>query len=131
MTREYYSTNSAYEKIANYSRAVCDGEWIFVSGTTGFDYSTMTISDDVVEQTEQTFKTINESLSQFGASLADVIRVRVFIVDGKDWETINRIVGKYFQDINPANTTVMAPLVDPRMKVEIEVTARRQSTTTQ
>ena len=127
MTRKYYSTNSTYEQLANYSRAVCEGEWIFVSGTTGFDYSSMTISDDVIEQTEQTFKTIKTALSQFDASLADVVRVRVFVVDIQDWEIINRIVGKHFEGICPANTTVMAPLVDPRMKVEIEVTARKRS----
>ena len=99
---------------------------LFVSGTTGFDYSKMTISDDVAEQTEQTFTTIKAALAEFGASLEDVVRVRVFIVDIGDWETICRIVGKHFKAINPANTTVVSPLVDTRMKVEIEVTARKR-----
>jgi reactive intermediate/imine deaminase len=126
MSRQYYSTGSPLEEFASYSRAVADGEWVFVSGTTGFDYANMTISDDVVEQTEQTFSTIKDALSEFGASFEDVIRVRVFIVDINDWEAINRIVGKYFKDIRPANTTVASPLVDPRMKVEIEVTALKR-----
>ena len=126
MPRKYYSTDSKFEGIASYSRAVADGEWVFVSGTTGFDYSKMTISDNVAEQTEQTFTTIKAALAEFGASLEDVVRVRVFIVDIGDWETICRIVGKHFKAITPANTTVVSPLVDTRMKVEIEVTARKR-----
>ncbi len=124
MTRKLISSGSEFEELAGYSRAVVDGAWVFVSGTTGFDYAAGTISDDVVEQTEQTFRNIEIALTEAGASLADIVRIRVFVVDRADFEKIVPIIGRHCRAARPANTTVIAPLVDPRMKVEIEVTAR-------
>ncbi|MEE8532950.1 MAG: RidA family protein [Alphaproteobacteria bacterium] len=125
MTRKLISSGSEFEELAGYSRAVVDGAWVFVSGTTGFDYAAGTISDDVVEQTEQTFRNIEIALTEAGASLADIVRIRVFVVDRADFEKIVPIIGRHCRAARPANTTVIAPLVDPRMKVEIEVTARK------
>ena len=124
MTRKLISSGSEFEELAGYSRAVVDGAWVFVSGTTGFDYAAGTISDDVVEQTEQTFRNIEAALTEAGASLADIVRIRIFVVDRADFEKIVPIIGRHCRAARPANTTVIAPLVDPRMKVEIEVTAR-------
>ncbi len=125
MTRKLISSGSEFEELAGYSRAVVDGAWVFVSGTTGFDYAAGTISDDVVEQTEQTFRNIEAALTEAGASLADIVRIRIFVVDRADFEKIVPIIGRHCHAARPANTTVIAPLVDPRMKVEIEVTARK------
>ncbi len=124
MTRKLISSGSSFEELAGYSRAVVDGEWVFVSGTTGFDYAAGVISDDVIEQTQQTFRNIAEALAKAGAALTDVVRVRVFIADRDDFETVARVLGEHLRDIRPANTTVVCALVDERMKVEIEVTAR-------
>ncbi|MCH9020267.1 MAG: RidA family protein [Proteobacteria bacterium] len=122
--RRLISSGSSFEELAGYSRAVVDGEWVFVSGCTGFDYAAGTISDDVVEQTHQTFRNIESALAEAGASLADVVRVRVFLDSRDDFPQVAPVLGELFGDIRPANTTVIAPLVDARMKVEIEVTAR-------
>ena len=126
MERKRISSGSKFEALAGYSRAVIDGEWVFVSGTTGYDYATGALSEDPVEQTEQTFRNIIETLEQAGASLGDVVRVRVFILNQEDLIKISEVVGKYFRDIRPANTTVCTALALPEMKVEIEVTAKRQ-----
>lgn len=125
MTKKLISSGSSFEELAGYSRAVVDGEWVFVSGTTGFDYAAGTISDDVTEQTEQTFRNIEDALGKAGAGLADVVRVRVFVADRDDFEAVARVLGTRFRDIRPTNTTIICPLVDERMKVEIEVTARK------
>ncbi len=122
--RRLISSGSSFEELAGYSRAVVDGEWVFVSGCTGFDYAAGTISDDVVEQTRRTFRNIESALAEAGASLADVVRVRVFLDSRDDFPRVAPELGEHFGDIRPANTTVIAPLVDSRMKVEIEVTAR-------
>ena len=124
--RKLISSGSKFEKLAGYSRAVIDGEWVFVSGSTGMDYAARTISDDVAEQTHQTFRNINAALAEAGATLADVVRVRVFVDQRGDFEIVAPILGEYFGEIRPANTTAVAPLVDARMKVEIEVTARKR-----
>ncbi len=124
--RRLISSGSTFEDLAGYSRAVVDGEWVFVSGCTGFDYAAGTISDDVVEQTRQTFRNIESALAEAGASLADVVRVRVFLDSRDDFPQVAPVLGELFGDIRPANTTVIAPLVDARMKVEIEVTARKR-----
>lgn len=124
MARKRHSSGSTFEELAGYSRAVRDGEWVFVSGTTGFDYDAGTISDDVAEQTEQCFKNIQSALAHCGSGMGDVVRIRIFVAAQADFETVAPIVGKWCADARPANTTVIAPLVDPRMKVEIEVTAR-------
>ncbi len=125
-TRKLISSGSKFEKLAGYSRAVVDGDWVFVSGSTGMDYAAGAISDDVAEQTHQTFRNINAALAEAGATLADVVRVRVFVDQRGDFETVAPILGEYFGDIRPANTVAIAPLVDARMKVEIEVTARKR-----
>jgi|PlaIllAssembly_1097288.scaffolds.fasta_scaffold798927_1 reactive intermediate/imine deaminase len=123
--RKLISSGSSFEKLAGYSRAVVDGDWVFVSGTTGFDYATMTISPDALEQTHQCFRNIAAALREAGCSLDDVVRVRAFIADRADFMKLAPVFGHYFANARPANTTVVAELVDPRMKIEIEVTARR------
>ena len=125
MDRKLISSGSSFERLAGYSRAVVDGKWVFVSGTTGFDYAAGTISDDVVEQTHQTFRNIRAALREADAALEHVVRVRVYLADAADFARVAPILGEYFADIRPANTTVVCPLIDPRMKIEIEVTARR------
>ena len=125
MSRKLISSGSAFEELAGYSRAVVDGEWVFVSGTTGFDYKAGTIADDVVEQTEQIFRNIAAALAQADATLADVVRAVIYVAHRADFARVAPIIGKHFGKIRPTNTTVIAQLVDARMKIEIEVTARR------
>ncbi len=127
MSRKLISSGSPFEAKIGYSRAVVDGDWIFVSGTIGFNYDSMSISDDVVEQTEQALKNIQAALAQAGATLADVVRVLYVYPDPKDVEPCYEVLGKYFGDIRPAAMMLSANLLDPKMKVEIEVTARKQS----
>jgi len=110
-----------------YSRAVVDGDWVFVSGTTGFDYATMTISDDVVEQAVQTFKNISWALEQAGASLDDAVRVRYILPDADDFEPCFPVLRDAFAKAKPAATMIVAGLADPAMKIEIEVTAKKPS----
>lgn len=124
MTRRRISSGSPFEELAGYSRAVVDGDMVYVSGTTGFDYATMQISEDPVEQTEQCFRNIAAALGQADAGLADVLRIRIFIADAADFERIAPVVGRHCGAARPANTTVVAALLDPRMKIEIEVTAK-------
>ena len=119
------SSGSPFEADIGYSRAVVDGEWIFVSGTTGFDYETMTISADVREQCEQTMRNIGRALAQAGASLADVVRVRYIFPNAADFEPCWPVLRQHFGEVRPAATMMAAGLSDPRMKVEIEATARR------
>jgi enamine deaminase RidA (YjgF/YER057c/UK114 family) len=128
MARRRVSSGSSFEELAGYSRAVVDGPWVFVSGTTGFDYAAGTIADDVAEQTRQCFRNIERALKEAGAGLADLVRVRVYLADGADFETVAPIVGSHCRDARPANTTLVAGLVDKRMKVEIEVTALKERT---
>ncbi|MDP9137234.1 MAG: RidA family protein [Pseudomonadota bacterium] len=123
------SSGSSFEALAGYSRAVVladpGGDWVLVSGTTGFDYRTMQISPEVEKQTRQCFANIEAALAKAGASLADVVRVRIFLADRADFAKVAPIVGQHMSEAKPANTTVVAPLIDERMKIEIEVTARR------
>jgi enamine deaminase RidA (YjgF/YER057c/UK114 family) len=126
MKRKLISSGSDFEKEMAYSRAVVQGDWIFVSGTTGFDYETMTISEDVAEQADQTFKNIISALTQADASLADVVRVKYILPDADDFPACWPVLRKYFGDIRPAATMIAASLADPRMKIEIEVTALRE-----
>ncbi len=123
-THRTISSGSSFEKLAGYSRALVDGEYVHVSGTTGFDYATMTIVDDVVEQTHQCFRNIEAALNEAGLTLADVVRARYLLVDAADFERIAPLFGKYFATARPAATAMIVGLVDPRMKIEIEVTAR-------
>jgi enamine deaminase RidA (YjgF/YER057c/UK114 family) len=125
LVRHLISSGSPFERDIGYSRAVVDGDWIFVSGTTGFDYATMTISDNVVLQTEQCLRNIDKALAEAGAQAADIVRVRYIFPRVEDFEPCWPVLRNYFGDIRPAATMIAAGLSDPRMKVEIEVTARR------
>ena len=109
-----------------YSRAVVHGDWVFVSGTTGFDYASMTISDQLPEQTEQCLRNIEMALSQAGASLRDVVRVTYVLPNGGDFPQCWPVLRKYFGDVRPAAMMICAGLSDPRMQIEIEVTALKQ-----
>jgi enamine deaminase RidA (YjgF/YER057c/UK114 family) len=123
--RRLISSGSSFEAEAGYSRAVVDGEWVFVAGTTGFDYARMTIVDDPAEQTRRAFRNIEKALTEAGASLADVVRVKYYVPDAADWPVIVPVLGEVFGAIRPAATALICGLIDPRMKIEIEVTARR------
>lgn len=124
MSRRLISSGSAYEQKFGYSRAVVDGEWVFVSGTTGFDYAAGTISGDAAEQTRQTLRNIAAALAEAGTGLEDVVRARYILPDAADWDVVSVVLGEFFGDIRPAATAIIAGLIDPRMKIEIEVTAR-------
>lgn len=124
MTRRLISSGSTFERLVGYSRAVIDGDFVFVSGTTGFDYQTMTVSDDVLEQTHQTFRNITKALADAGSRLEHVVRVNYILVRPADWERVAPVLGEYFGNIRPAATAIIAGLVDPRMLIEIQVTAR-------
>jgi enamine deaminase RidA (YjgF/YER057c/UK114 family) len=123
MTRTLISSGSTFEAQIGYSRAVVAGNWVFVSGTTGFDYATMTISDDVVVQAEQCLKNIASALQQAGSSLQDVVRVTYVLPQTADFEPCWPVLRKYFGEVRPAAMMISAGLADPRMKIEIEVTA--------
>jgi enamine deaminase RidA (YjgF/YER057c/UK114 family) len=127
MTRRLISSGSSFEAEIGYSRAVVDGEWIFVSGTTGFDYATMTIRDDVVGQCEQALDNIEHALRQAGSSLADVVRVHYILRQAEDFRACWPVLRHRFGAIRPAATMFEAGLADARMRIEIEVTARRGS----
>ena len=125
--RRLISSGSPFEAAAGYSRAVVDGEWVFVAGTTGFDYTQMTIAEDPAEQARQAFRNIEKALAEAGASLADVVRVHYYLPDMVDWPAIVPVLGEVFGTIRPAATALICGLVDPRMKIEVEVTARRSN----
>ena len=127
MTRRLISSGSKFEQDIGYSRAVVDGEWVFVSGTTGFNYATMTIEDDLVAQCEQTLKNIGAALEQAGVGFADVVRVHYLITPGEDFERCWPVLGKVFGDVRPAIVVMVVGLTDPRMKIEIEVTALKRA----
>ena len=117
------SSGSPFEEQIGYSRAVVDGDWVFVSGTTGFDYAAMTIADGVVAQAEQCLRNIALALEQAGASFADVVRVHYLLPDPDDFEPCWPVLRRYFAAVRPAATMLTCRLTDPRMKIEIEVTA--------
>lgn len=125
MHRQLISSGSSFEKEIGYSRAVVQGDWIFVSGTTGFDYTTITISESLAEQTEQCLKNIEAALLQANASLKDVVRVTYVLPKGSDFPQCWPVLKKYFGQIRPAAMMISAGLFDPRMQIEIEVTALR------
>lgn len=127
MDRRLISSGSAFEQEIGYSRAVVDGDWLFISGTTGFDYSTMTISQEVVEQAEQCFRNIAAALQQAGFAFKDVVRIRYILPDREDFAACWPVFRKYLDQVRPAATMMVAGLSDPRMRIEIEVTAHRQS----
>jgi enamine deaminase RidA (YjgF/YER057c/UK114 family) len=125
MSRRHISSGSTFEQLIGYSRAVVEDGWIFVAGTTGFDYSTMTIGDDVVAQAEQTLRNIQQALGEAGATLDDVVRVHYILPNAADFEPCWPVLRRYFGVARPAATMISAGLADPRMKIEIEVTARQ------
>lgn len=126
MTRRLISSGSRFEAETGYSRAVVDGEWIFVSGTTGYDYKTMTLADGVIAQCRQAFKNIEAALKEADASMADVVRVTYILPDRADFQPCWPILKEYLGDVRPAATMIQAGLLTPEMKIEIEVTARKR-----
>ena len=125
MTRRLISTGSPFERSFGYSRAVIDGDLVFVSGTTGYDYVSMALPDDVAEQTRNIFRTLETVLEEAGSSLAQVVRAQYFVTDRSYCEPVLTVCGEVFSDIRPAaGIYVIAGLLRPEMKVEIEVTAR-------
>ncbi|MBI4884366.1 MAG: RidA family protein [Actinobacteria bacterium] len=125
MNRRNISQGSTFERDIGYSRAVVDGRWVFVSGTTGYDYSTMTISDDVVEQCRQALRNIDDALARAGVSADDVVRVRYLLPDAGDFESCWPLLREYFKVALPAATMMVVGLATPAMRIEIEVTARQ------
>lgn len=123
MPRTLISSGSTFEAEIGYSRAVVQGDWVFVSGTTGFDYATMTIAPDIEAQTEQCLRNIEAALQQAGASLRDVVRVNYVLPDGSEFPKTWPVLRRFFGDIRPAAMMISAGLADPRMRIEIEVTA--------
>ncbi|MGA8259533.1 MAG: RidA family protein [Arenicellales bacterium] len=126
MKRTLISSGSSFEQEIGYSRAVVQGDWIFVSGTTGFDYTTMTIADGIRAQTEQCLKNIESALIQAGSSLEDVVRVTYVLPDGKEFPECWPVLRRYFGEVRPAAMMISAALLDPRMRIEIEATAFKQ-----
>jgi enamine deaminase RidA (YjgF/YER057c/UK114 family) len=125
MTRLRISSGSSFEAVAGYSRAVVDGGTVYVAGTTGFDYATMRIDDDPLAQCHQCFRNIAAALAESGCSLDDVVRVRYYLTDVRLFERLAPVFGQYFAQARPAATAIVCGLVDPRMKLEVEVTARK------
>ena len=123
MNRQRIGSGSPFEEQIGYSRAVVAGDWVLVSGTTGFNYATMQISDDVVQQAEQCFLNIEAALQEAGASLDDVVRVNYVLPDASLFEACWPVLRKYLGRARPAAMMISAGLLDPRMKIEIEVTA--------
>ncbi|MEU7898848.1 RidA family protein [Nonomuraea sp. NPDC049152] len=122
--RTLISSDSTFEHAIGYSRAVVEDGWVFVSGTTGFDYATMTISDDVTEQAAQCLRNIGDALHRAGSSLADVVRVTYMLPEPADFEPCWPVLRQAFHEVRPAATMIGCRLADPRMRIEIEVTAR-------
>ncbi len=126
MGRQLISSGSIFEEMAGYSRAVADGDWVFVSGTTGYDFATGAISADVGEQTEQALKTITTALAEADATLKDVVQVRVYLKDRGDVADMCRVLKENFDETRPTNTTMICEFAEEAMKVEIEVVALRR-----
>ena len=123
MARKKISSGSKFEALLGYSRAVRDGEWVFLSGTTGFDYKKHTISKDVVAQTKQMLANMEWGLKQAGARFEDIVRLRLYMVRQKDFERVARVIGERFGPIRPANTMITSAFADPRILVEMDATA--------
>jgi enamine deaminase RidA (YjgF/YER057c/UK114 family) len=124
--RTLISSGSTFEQDIGYSRAVAQGDWVFVSGTTGFDYATMTLADGVQAQAEQCFKNIEAALLQAGSNLKDVVRVTYVLPDANEFPQCWPVLRKYFGEVRPAAMMISADLLEPRMRIEIEVTALKQ-----
>jgi enamine deaminase RidA (YjgF/YER057c/UK114 family) len=127
MARRLISSGSTFEAEIGYSRAVVQGDWVFVSGTTGFDYATMAISDDVQEQAKQCLRNIESTLTQAGSCMADIVRVTYILPNPDDFPKCWPVLRQVFEQIRPAATMISAGLADSRMRIEIEVTAMKQS----
>ena len=127
MTRTRISSGSPFEAQIGYSRAVVAGDWVFVSGTTGFDYTTMSISDGLLQQTERCLKNIESALRESGSSLKDVVRLTYVLPNGAEFEQCWPVLRRYFGEVRSAAMMISAGLADPRMKIEIEVTALKGS----
>lgn len=123
MEKKLISSGSTFENEIGYSRAVVVDKWVFVSGTTGYDYSNMSISDDIVEQTDQCIRNIEKALLEAKSSLKDIVRVKYILPNGDDFSKCWPVLRKYFGIIKPAATMIAAGLADHKMKIEIEVTA--------
>ncbi len=126
MKRQLFSSGSSFENEIGYSRMVVSGDMIFISGVTGFDYSTMTISEDIESQTEQCFRNIMDILAKVGAGLTDIVQVWYILPNKHDFKTCAPTLKKYFGEIKPAATMIEAGLLDDRMKIEIQVTAMKK-----
>jgi enamine deaminase RidA (YjgF/YER057c/UK114 family) len=128
MSRRLISTGSPFEKAAGYSRAVIDGDFAFIAGTTGYDYATMTMPADVISQTRNCFRTIEATLEQGGFALADIVRATYYVTDAANADAVLSVSGERLGDIRPAATLlIVAGLLKPEMKIEIEVTAKRRT----
>lgn len=128
MTRRLISSGSPFEKIAGYSRAIVDGDFCFVAGTTGYDPVTKNLPEDVSEQTRNCFKTIGIALKEGGFDMANIVRATYYVTDAKDFDAVFAVCGETLGDIRPAATILaVSGLYKPEMKVEIEVTAKRRS----
>jgi enamine deaminase RidA (YjgF/YER057c/UK114 family) len=128
MSRRLISTGSPFEKTAGYSRAVVDGDFAFVAGTTGYDYATMTMPDDVTSQSRNCFKTIEAALKEAGFAVADIVRATYYVTDVRHADALFKVSGEVLGEIRPAATLlVVAALLKPEMKIEIEVTAKRRT----
>ena len=127
MNRKQISSGSTFEKQVGYSRAIVDGNWAFLAGTTGYNYETMTISDDIVAQTEQCLRNIESTLKEAEFSLKDIVRVTYILPDKSEFEKCWPVLRKYLGDIKPAATMISADLATDEMKIEIEVTALKRS----
>lgn len=125
MARKRISSGSSFEAVAGYSRAVVDGDTVYVAGTTGFDYATMRIDDDALAQCHQCFRNIAAALAEAGCTLDDVVRVRYYLTEVRFFEALAPVFGEYFARARPAATAIVCGLVDPRMKLEVEVTAHK------
>ncbi|WP_407049226.1 RidA family protein [Methyloraptor flagellatus] len=126
MTRKLISTGSPFEKVAGYSRAVADGDWCWVSGTTGYDYAAMAMPESVEDQTRNAMETIKKALGDAGFAIEDVVRATYYVTDAAMMDVVFPIVGSYFAEVRPAASMIVCGLVKPEMKVEIEVTAKKR-----
>ena len=126
MPRRLISSGSPFEAQIAYSRAVVQGDWVFVSGTTGFDYETMTIAESAEEQAEQCFRNIDTALRQANAAMKDVVRVTYVLPRREDFERCWPVLQRWLGEVRPAAMMISAQLLDPRMRIEVEVTALKQ-----
>lgn len=123
--RENFSSGSVFESEIGYSRAVADGDWVFVSGTTGYNYNDMTIQEDIEQQTEQCLLNIRNALEQAGSKMEDIVRVMYIVPDASEFRKCWPILKRWFGEIRPAATMISAGLANPEMKIEIQVTAKK------